>query len=240
MRIYGKNPVLEALKSEVTVNKLTVDKNAKDAVSNQILSLARENGVKIEFVDRFILDKKAEGKPTQGFLAEIVEFVYSDVEDMLALAKEKGEDVFILLLDGVEDPHNLGAVVRTAECMGAHGVVIPKDRAAAVNDVVLKTSAGAAHSMKIARVTNLGRTMEWLKENGVWVYGVELGGQDIVQTDLKGNIALVLGSEGKGIAKHVKEKCDHLIALPTLGKINSLNVSVACGMACYEAVRQRK
>jgi len=239
MKIYGKNPILEALKSEITINKLMVDKGARDAVSNQIISLARENGVKIEFVERFVLDKKAEGKPTQGFIAEVVDFVYSDAEDMLALAKERGEDVFLILLDGVEDPHNLGAVVRTAECMGAHGVIIPKDRAASVNDVVLKTSAGAAHRMKIARVTNLGRTIEWLKENNVWVYGVELGGDDIAKTNLSGNIALVLGSEGKGIAKMIKEKCDHIITLPMRGKINSLNVSVACGMACYAVVCQR-
>ena len=189
-------------------------------------------------INKLFLDKKF-GKRHQGFVCDTVEFKYSEVEEILEYAQSKDEAPFIVILDGIEDPHNLGAIVRTCECAGVHGIIIPNRRACQVNETVIKTSAGATANMKIASVTNINTTIEKLKEQGVWVYGLELGGKDVYKTNLTGPIALVVGSEGFGISRLVKQNCDEVISLPQKGRINSLNASVACGIAVYEILKQR-
>ena len=245
MLIYGKNSVLEALKSEKTFNRLFIDKGIKDKTLQEIINLARENGIKIDFVDKFILENKLKNLNSdqkinhQGIVGEIVEFEYSEIEDIFNIAEIKGEQPFILILDGIEDPHNLGAIIRTAECAGVHGIIIPDRRACLVNETVIKTSAGAVVNVKIVKVTNLNNVIKELKENGVWVYACELGGKNLFKTNLIGSIAIVVGSEGNGISRLVKENCDDIITIPMKGKINSLNVSVATGITVFEVSKLR-
>lgn len=242
MLIYGRNATKEAILSEQTFNKLYVDKNSRDKTSEEIIKLAKENNIKISFVERKILDQKFKSKEKvahQGFVAEIVDFEYSELEDIFNLAKQKNEDPFIIILDGVEDPHNLGAIIRTAECAGVTGVIIPEHRACTVNDTVLKTSAGAASLVKIVRVTNLNNCIDKLKEEGVWVYALEAEGENLWKANLTGPIAIVMGSEGNGVSKLTKQKCDGIISIPMFGKINSLNVSVATAISTYEILKQR-
>ena len=239
MIVEGKNAVRELIASGSTVNKIYALNNLHDNISNEIISLAKQNKIRIDFVSKEVLDKKSVGGKHQGFVADTVDFVYSDVEDILDFANQKGQSPFIVILDGIEDPHNLGAIIRTCECAGVHGIIIPKHRACQVNDTVIKTSAGAVSNMKIASVTNISNTIELLKSNGVWVYGLELGGKDIYKTNLSGGIALVVGSEGFGISRLVKQNCDEIVTLPEKGQINSLNASVACGIAVYEILKQR-
>lgn len=240
MIVEGKNPIKELIESGATINKLYVQNNLRDTLSNIIIKLAKEKKIRIDFVNKDFLDKKSTTKRHQGFICDTVEFAYSDVDDILAYAEEKREDLFVVILDGIEDPHNLGAIIRTCECAGVHGIIIPKHRACQVNETVIKTSAGATANMKIASVTNLNQCIDKLKNCGVWVYGLELGGKDIYSTNLKGKIALVVGSEGFGLTRLVKENCDDVVTLPQKGKINSLNASVACGIAVYEIVKQRQ
>lgn len=239
MIVEGKNPVRELIASGATINKLYVQNNLSDNLSNQIIKMAKDKKIRIDFVSKDMLDKKSSTKHHQGFICDTVEFAYSEIDDMLDLAREKQEPPFLVILDGIEDPHNLGAIIRTCECAGVHGIIIPKHRACQVNDTVIKTSAGATANMKIASVTNLNNTIEDLKKQGVWVYGLELGGQDIYNTKLSGPIALVVGSEGFGISRLVKQNCDEIVTLKQKGKINSLNASVACGIAVYEILKQR-
>ncbi len=249
MIIYGKNAILEALKSEKTFNKLTIDKENHDKGLQEIIDLAKKLGIKIDFINRVIFDKKVfsikEGRGKnekinhQGVIGEIVDFEYSSLEDIFALAKGKGESPFIIILDGIEDPHNLGAILRTAECAGVDGVIIPEHRACAINDTVLKTSAGAASNVNVVRVTNISHTIDELKKRGVWVYACEVGGQNLFKAKLTGAIAIVVGSEGQGMSRLVKENCDDIITIPMKGKINSLNVSVACAIATFEVLKQR-
>lgn len=244
MIIYGKIAVLEALRSEKTFNKLLIDKGLKDKTTQELIDEARKQNVKIDFLPREVIEKKVknlgEGKANfQGVVGEITEFEYSSVEDILEKAKERNEAPFIVILDGVEDPHNLGAIIRTIECAGAHGIIIPERRACLVNETVVKTSAGAVSNVCVARVNNLSNTIEELKKNGVWVYAVEVGGENLFKSNLKGPIAIVLGSEGKGVGRLVKEKCDGILTIPMFGKINSLNVSVAAAISIFEVVKQR-
>lgn len=239
MRIEGKNPVKEAIASGVTINKLMVQRDLKDNLSNEIIALAKDKKIRIDFVKKDILDKKSETKRHQGFICETTDYEYCEVDDILSLAKERGENPFIVILDGLEDPHNFGAIIRTCECAGVHGIIIGEHRCVAVTETVLKTSTGAIMNMKIAKVTNINNTIEYLKQNNIWVFGLETGGQDIYKTNLAGAIAIVVGSEGKGISRLTKEKCDEIITLPLKGRINSLNASVATGIAVYEALRQR-
>lgn len=236
MLISGKNSVLEALKAGMTINKIWILKGSK--TNDEIVLLAKENKIRFEFADKLVLDKKS--MHHQGVVAETVEFEYSEVEDILSLAKQKEEDAFILILDGIEDPHNFGAIIRSAECAGVHGIIIPKHRQVPVNDTVVKTSAGAVSNIKIAKVTNINQTIDTLKENGIWVFGLEAKGQNAYQANLKGAIALVVGSEGNGISALTVKKCDGLISFPLKGKVNSLNASVASGIAVYEVLRQRQ
>ena len=238
MIIEGKNAVLEILKNNITINKLSVQKNLTDNMSNQIIKMAKDKGVRIDFVDKAVLDKKTKNKH-QGFVCDTTDFYYSDVQDIFDHAEKKGEQPFIVVLDGIEDPHNFGAIVRTCECAGVHGIIIPEHRACAVNDTVVKTSAGATANMIIARVGNLNNTIEYLKKQGVWVYCLETGGKEMTKTNLTGAIAVVVGSEGKGVSRLTRELCDDIVTIKLKGKVNSLNASVATAVVVYEIVRQR-
>ena len=238
MKIYGKNPCLEYLKSkEGTVDSLKVQIGLKDNLSNTIIRLARESGAKISFLKREILDR--EQKNHQGFIMETSDFKYSEVSDILNVAKERREDPFIIILDEINDPHNLGAIIRTAECCGVHGIIIPKNRSVFVNETVVKVSTGATSYVKIAKVVNIASTIEQLKEQNIFVYALEKGGDNIYKTNLKGPVAFVVGSEGAGIRALNKKVCDDMISIPEFGKINSLNASVACAVTAYEIRRQR-
>lgn len=235
MNAEGKNAVTEALKSGAEIDMLLVEKGQ----NHPIIALARERGVKIRFLDKAVMDKTSVTGRHQGFIAITSEYSYCDVDDILDYAKEKGQDAFVVVLDGVEDPHNLGSIIRVCECAGVHGIVIPKHRSASVNETVLKVSAGAAEHIKIARVTNVNSAIEELKQKGVWVFAADMDGQEIYGCDLTGNVALVVGGEGNGVKKLTKALCDGVVALPICGKVNSLNASVACGVAVYEILRQR-
>ena len=240
MIIYGRNPVKEAYRAGKTIEKLYLPKGAPDPVLSPIYKMAKEKRTVISYVDKFTMDKLSEGGNHQGVLAQITDFDYSSVEDILALAKERDEDLLIVLLDGITDPHNLGAIVRSAECFGAHGIVIPKHRSVGVNDTVVKVASGATEHMHIAKVTNINDTIRMLKEHNVWVYATDFDGKAPKLTNLTGNVAIVIGSEGEGIHKLTKELCDDTLTIPEYGKINSLNASVATGIILYEAVRQRR
>ena len=240
MIICGKNAVLECLRANKAIFKLFVAQNFKDDKDNDILFLAKKGNVKFEFMDKTNLDRLCDNAHHQGYVAQVEDFTYSTVEDILQYASDKGEQPFLVILDGVEDPHNLGSVLRVCECAGVHGVIIPKHRACVVNETVAKTSAGALAYMKIAKVTNINQEIEKLKKAGVWVYAVELGGQDFYKQNLQGAIALVIGSEGYGISQLTKKTCDAVLTFPMFGSVNSLNASVACGVAVFEVVRQRR
>ena len=239
MIIYGRNPVKEAYRAGKTIEKLYLPKGAPDPVLSPIYKMAKEKRTVISYVDKFTMDKLSEGGNHQGVLAQITDFDYCTVEDTLALAKEKEEDLLIVLLDGITDPHNLGAIVRSAECFGAHGIVIPKHRSVGVNDTVVKVASGATEHMLIAKVTNINDTIRMLKEHNVWVYATDFDGKAPKSANLTGNTAIVIGSEGEGIKKLTKELCDDTLTIPEYGKINSLNASVATGIILYEVVRQR-
>ena len=239
MIIYGRNPVKEAYRAGKTIEKLYLPKGAPDPVLSPIYKMAKEKRTVISYVDKFTMDKLSEGGNHQGVLAQITDFDYCTVEDILALAKEKEEDLLIVLLDGITDPHNLGAIVRSAECFGAHGIVIPKHRSVGVNDTVVKVASGATEHMLIAKVTNINDTIRMLKEHNVWVYATDFDGKAPKSANLTGNTAIIIGSEGEGIKKLTKELCDDTLTIPEYGKINSLNASVATGIILYEVVRQR-
>lgn len=235
MNIEGRNAVSEALKADTTFESLLVEKG----LNHSLVALARQKGIKVQFVDKNILDKISVTKRHQGFIGRVTDFEYCQVEDILSLAKQRGEDEFIVVLDGVEDPHNLGSILRVCECAGVHGVIIPKNRAVGVNETVIKTSAGATQHMLVSRVTNLTNTIADLKKAGLWVYCADMDGEDIYKTNLTGRICLVVGGEGKGVSRLVRENCDGVVSLKLKGKVNSLNASVACGIVVYEALRQR-
>lgn len=232
MKLYGKNVVSEAIKSGATIDKLMVEKNT----NSPIIAQAREAGIKVQFVDKFLLDKESLGARHQGFIAFTTEFNYSDVDEILQVSDK---NKFIVILDGIEDPHNLGSILRVCECANVDGVIIAKNRAVCVNETVIRVSSGAAEHIKVARVVNINQTIEILKKLNIWVFGAEVGGDSIYHTDLQGDIALVIGSEGKGISRLTRELCDKMVSIPQLGQVNSLNASVACGIAVFEAVRQR-
>lgn len=235
MIIEGKNSVYEALKGDVTFNKLLVSNTTG---ANNIVALAKEKGVRVEFVDRKIVDKYSNGN-CQGVVGFVTDYKYCTVDDILNVAAAKQQPNFIVLLDGIEDPHNLGSIIRVCECAGVDGIIIEEKRACAVTDTVVRVSAGAINHTKIARVTNLNNVIRDLKEKNIWVYGCELGGDDVYKTNLNGNIAIVIGSEGKGIGKLTRELCDAIVTLPMCGKINSLNASTATSVVVFEALRQR-
>ena len=238
--IYGRNPVMEALKSEqTTINKLWVAKGEQKGSLGEILRLARERQIQIQQVDKAKLDKLFPGQNHQGVAASVAVCAYVDWQEMLDDAKAKGEAPLLVILDELEDPHNLGAILRSVDAAGAHGVIIPKRRAVPLTEGVAKASAGAVEHVKVARVSNIAQTIAELKKQGVWVAGATMGGVEMYRQDMTGPLAIVIGSEGKGISRLVSEKCDFLVSIPMQGKINSLNASVACGLLLYEAYRQR-
>ena len=237
--IEGRNAVLEAFRSGKTVDKLYVQDGCKDGPVQTILREARKQDTIVQFVGKERLSQLSETGKHQGVIASVASYAYSTVEEMLALAKERGEDPFLILLDNIEDPHNLGAIIRTANLAGAHGVIIPKRRAAGLTAVVAKTSAGALHYTPVAKVTNLVKTMEELKEQGLWFVCADMDGERMYDLNLKGPIGLVIGSEGEGVGRLVKETCDFVASIPMKGQISSLNASVAAGVLAYEIGRQR-
>lgn len=239
MFICGRNAVKEALSSGTTINKILVDKNFEHR-RDEILKLASEKKIKVEYVDKFVLDKKSNGVRHQGFVAESVDFKYSTLDELLEIAKNGNKLPFFVLLDGIEDPHNFGAIIRSCECAGVQGIVIPKNRACMVNETVIRTSTGAISNMKIAIVTNLKEAVDRFKENGIWTFVAETGGEDLYSKNLgKLPIAVIIGSEGNGVKQSLRSYCDGIITLPLMGKVNSLNASVACGIVVFEILRQR-
>lgn len=239
-QIEGRNSVLELLESGKDINKIFIERGEKHGSINKIIGIARDRKIVTVEVDRNKINQMAKTDNPQGVIAIVPPFDYCEVEDILNEAKSKNEKAFILILDGIEDPHNLGSIIRTAETAGVHGIIIPKRRAAAVNSTVVKTSAGATSFMKVARVNNINETIKYLKENNVWIYGTDMETEKMYyDEDLTGNVAIVIGSEGFGMSRLVKENCDFLIKIPMKGKITSLNASVSAGIVMYEAVKQR-
>lgn len=238
-QLEGRNAVLEVLKSGRDIEKIIVQKGNVEGTIRRIAGMARERGIVVQEAARQKLDEMSQTKNHQGVIAVVSEHEYAEVDDILRSAAEKGEKPFIIILDNITDPHNLGAVIRTAECAGAHGVIIPKRRSVGLTAVVGKTSAGALEYMPVARVTNIARTIEELKKQGVWVACADMDGEDYYDASLDGAIALVIGSEGEGVSRLVKEKCDFTVSIPMYGKISSLNASVAGALLMYEVVRQR-
>ena len=237
--IEGRNAVLEALRAGTPVDKIYIAKGETDASLGHIASTARGKGIVVVEADRRKLDAMSLTHAHQGVIAVAAVRAYATVEDILSIAREKGEPPLIVVCDELSDPHNLGAVIRTAECAGAHGVIIPKRRSASLNATVHKTSAGAASWLPVARVANLAAALDTLKEAGVWIYGTDASGDAYDKVDLTGPVALVIGSEGFGMGRLVREKCDFLLRLPMCGRITSLNASVAAGIFMYETLRQR-
>jgi len=239
-QVEGRNSVLELLESEKDINKIFVTRGEKQGSINKIIGRAKGKGIVLVEVDKSKLDEMSQTGNHQGVIAIVPPFEYCEVEDILEEAKSKNETPFILILDGIEDPHNLGAIIRTAETAGVHGVIIPKRRAASVNSTVNKVSAGAVEHMKIARVNNINDTIQFLKDSGLWIIGTDGKAENYYyEQDLTGPIALVIGSEGFGMNRLVSENCDILVKIPMKGKITSLNASVSAGIVTYEIVKQR-
>lgn len=238
--VEGRNPVIEVLKSKRTVDKLYIAKGELEGSIKKLIGIAKDKGIVITEVDRKKLDEMSQTGVHQGVIAIVSPYEYYNVEDILNYAKEKNEDPFIVILDEIEDPHNLGSIARTVNACGAHGIIIPKRRSALVTSTVLKASAGAIEHTKIAKVTNINQTIRELKEKGVWIIGTDMDGEAYYRSNLTGPVALVIGSEGNGISRLVKENCDIIISIPMNGEINSLNASVAAGIVMYDVVRQRK
>ena len=237
--IEGRNAVIEAFRSGKTIDKVFVLDGCQDGPVRTIVREAKKHDTILQFVTKERLDQLSETGKHQGVVAHAAAYEYAEVEDILALAKEKGEDPFIFILDNIEDPHHLGAIIRTANLAGAHGVVIPKRRAVGLTATVAKTSAGALNYTPVAKVTNLVKTMEELKEKGLWFVCADMGGETMYRLNLTGPIGLVIGNEGTGVGRLVKEECDFVASIPMKGDIDSLNASVAAGVLAYEIVRQR-
>ncbi len=239
-QIEGRNSVLELLESGRDINKIFITEGEKHGSINKIINMAKARKILITEVSKAKLNQMSQTENNQGVIAIVPPFDYCEVEDILEEAKQRKEPPFILILDGIEDPHNLGSIIRTAETAGVHGIIIPKRRAASVNATVNKVSAGAVEHMKIARVNNINETIEYLKNNGVWIYGTDMHTQKYYyDEDYRGSVAIVIGSEGFGMSRLVKENCDFLVKIPMKGKITSLNASVSSGIVMYEVVKQR-
>lgn len=237
--IEGRNAVIEAFRSGKTIDKLYALDGCKDGPVMTIIREAKKTDTIIRYVDREILDRLSKTGHHQGVVANAAAYDYAEVEDILNAAREKGEPPFVFILDGIEDPHNLGAIIRTANLAGAHGVIIPKRRAVGLTATVAKTSAGALNYTPVAKVTNLSATIEELKKEGLWFVCADMGGETMYNLNLTGPIGLVIGNEGEGVSRLVKEKCDYVASIPMKGNIDSLNASVAAGVLAYEIVRQR-
>lgn len=238
--IVGRNCVKEALNSGRAVESLLVARGSKGGAAGVLVAMAKDRGIPVKEVDSKKLDYMCGGAVHQGVAAMASVKEYAVLDDIFADARQKGEQPFIIVLDEIEDPHNLGAIIRTAECTGAHGIIIPKRRSAGLGYTVGKSSAGAVEYVNVVRVTNIPNVIDELKERGVWVFGADMEGSDPAKTDLKGAVALVIGNEGKGIGRLVRSKCDGILSLPMKGRINSLNASVAAGVLMYDVLRQRE
>lgn len=238
MKVEGRNSVYELLKTDKEIDKVLVQKDLKDEASKRLINVIRSHKVKVQLVDKYVIEKESESKRSQGFIAYTSDYKYFDIEDIIEEIADK--DGIVVILSEILDPHNLGSIIRVCECAGVDGIVIGKDRSASVNDTVMRISAGALNHMKVARVVNINQAIDKLKENGYWVYGAEVGGDEIYKANLTGKICLVIGGEDSGVKRLTKEKCDGIISIPMYGKVNSLNASVACGVVVYEAVRQRR
>ena len=237
MKIEGRNAVYELLKTDKEIDKILVQKDLKDDASKRLINVIRSHKVKLQPVDKYVIEKESESKRHQGFIAYVSDYKYFEIEDIIDDCADK--DGLVVVLNEILDPHNLGSIIRVCECAGADGIIIGKDRSASVSDTVMRISAGALNHIKVAKVTNINNAIDKLKENGFWVYGAEVGGRNIYKSNLTGKICLVIGGEDSGVKRLTKEKCDGIISIPMFGKVNSLNASVACGIAVYEVVRQR-
>ncbi len=239
MKIEGRNAVLELLKTEKTIEKIALEKGAQGTLG-KIFAQARQKNVRVQFLDRAALDRESPDKRHQGVIAYTTDFVYSELSDLLPpMDGEAGKNSLIVLCDGIEDVHNLGSILRVSECAGADGVVIPAAKGAGVTEAVVRISAGAAEHIKVAKVPSVNSAIDALKKEGYWVYGLEAGGESIYENKLTGRVALVVGGEDSGVRRLTREKCDKILSLPLMGKVNSLNASVALGIAVYEVVRAR-
>ena len=236
MKIEGKNAVRELLNSGKAVEKILIQDSSD---MSELLPIIRNKGIKFQFVSKKAMEEQSVTGRHQGIIAVASDFEYCEVKDIVNLAKAKDEDLLLLILDGVEDPHNLGSILRVCECSGVHGVIIPKHRAVGVTETVVKVSAGATERVKVAKVTNINQTIEQLKKDGVFVFVADMDGAPMYKTNLKGDIALVVGGEGQGVSALTRKNADGIISIPMYGKINSLNASVSTGIVLYEAIRQR-
>ncbi len=239
MIIEGKNPVAEALSAGKTIEKLYVVKGNFEATVNRIVQMAKAQKVPTIFTSKENLDNISPSGKHQGVVAYATEFEYSSLDDVYALAEQKGEPLFVVILDGITDPHNLGSIIRTAECAGVHGVIIPKHRAVGVSETVVKVSAGATEHVLVAKVTNVNDVIRELKDRGVYVFATAMDGEPVYKTNLTGDVALVIGSEGDGVKRLTRELCDGIVAIPQYGKLNSLNASIAAGVVMFEKIRQQ-
>lgn len=240
MKIEGKNPVKELLAGEHTIEKIVIINGTTDAELRKLQKDARDKGIKVEFADKKALDKLSETGHHQGVIAIYSDFKYANLDEIIKKEKAKNKDLLFVILDEVLDPHNLGSVIRVAECAGASGVIIPNRRSASVNETVVRTSAGATAYMPVIKVSNLNQTIEELKKQNVWVYAADMDGGEMYKTNLKGDIAIVIGGEGTGVKLLTKKLCDGVISIPMFGEVNSLNASVSAGIVLYETIRQRK
>lgn len=237
--IEGRNPIIEALKNNRPIEKIMVNKTSKEGSIKKILAMAKENKVIIQEVDRHKLDEMSESHAHQGVIAITSDYRYYDLDEILEIPRQKGEDPFFIILDGITDPHNLGSIIRTADAVGAHAVIIPKRRSVQITPIVAKASAGAVEYLPVCKVTNIVNTIKTLKENGLWIAAVDMDGQTFYQQNLGGPLGLVVGSEGEGISRLVKQNCDFTVSMPMSGNVTSLNASVAGGILLYEVYRQR-
>lgn len=239
MKIEGKNPVKEILASDTTIEKIMVQDGTSDKEVRYIVKLAKDKGVKVEFADKRALDKVSETGHHQGIIAETTSFKYAELNEVISAAKSANKNILLVILDEVLDPHNLGSVIRVAECAGATAVVIPARRSATVNETVIRASAGATAYMPVVKVSNINQTIDELKAQNIWVYAADMDGEPMTKTNLTGDIALVIGGEGTGVHSLTKKLCDGVVSIEMHGKVNSLNASVSAGIVVYEALRQR-
>lgn len=237
MKIEGRNSVYELLKTDKEIDKILVQKDLKDDASKRLINVIKSHKIKIQQVDKYVIEKESESRRSQGFIAYVSDYKYFDLKDIIDGAADK--DGFIVVLNEILDPHNLGSIIRVCECAGVDGIVISKDRCASVSDTVMRISEGALNHIKVARVVNINNAIKELKDNGYWVYGADSNGGEMYKTDLTGKIVIVIGGEDSGVKALTKKNCDGMISIPMFGKVNSLNASVACGVVVYEAVRQR-
>ena len=237
--IEGRNPIIEALKNNRPIEKIMVNKASKEGSIKKILAMAKENKVIIQEVDRHKLDEMSESHAHQGVIAITSDYRYYDLDEILEIPRQNGEDPFFIILDGITDPHNLGSIIRTADAVGVHAVIIPKRRSVQITPIVAKASAGAVEYLPVCKVTNIVNTIKTLKENGLWIAAVDMDGQTFYQQNLGGPLGLVVGSEGEGISRLVKQNCDFTVSMPMSGNVTSLNASVAGGILLYEVYRQR-